>query len=996
LAHPDRSAVRRPRTGALLIGSVLGLALTFVPAAEAQFGKNKIQYREFDWKLYNSPHFVFYYYEAEAASLEKVASLAESAYDRLTREFDHQIPDPIPMIFYATHSAFEQNNIILNFIPEGVGAFASPVRNRMVLPIDLPDGELFQLIMHELTHIFQYDILYRGKVGRGVGGNAPQWFMEGMASYMAKDESTSDKMYLRDAVVNDSIPSIVQRGTSGFLAYRFGHAAFDFIEERWGKEGFRDFLFEFRNTFGGRAERAVERAFRIDPEDFDLDFRRWLRKKYLPQLVETGEPSDFGRPFRDEEGEIDSVISPAASPSGDLVAALAVTRGDLDIVLYDTRTRRAIRNLTKGYTGKYEYLVSQYFTTGARMGRDLAFSADGNFLAAFAKRERGRSLLIFDVLKRKLVETIEMDVEQQMNPAWSPDGRTIAFGGNRAGNFDIYTIDIETREVKNITNDDIFDGAPVFSPDGGSIVFSSMLGENHAQLFRIDLAGGGRHRLTEGPWSDKDATYNSNGTWLVFTSDRTGIDNIYAMELATGRTLQLTNAVTGCLMPAVLRREGTTDQVVYAGFWRGDFDLYLADIDKPVTESTTPPAGAGPAAATDPATAGATPAPAEAAAEGGPAVPEALEPFEPDIRVTLDDANRAEYRGFKLFVEDAGASVGVTDDQTFLGYTYISFSDYLGDRRLVLNFSSVSSFSNFDFVYMDLSHRWNWSAQVFDRRDFYVTGGNTGTSIDRRDRQQAIQQTGAALSWIYPFSLYHRVSAGAGYILQKANYPTGGTFIDDDGNVRFETVEIENDYPFALVNLIGDSSVFSRYGPVSGRRWRLGAIYAFDQEESGALYTEVELDARQYLSVSERSNLALRLYAGYAGGNQPIPMYFGGLDDLRGVDFRSMIGDRVFYTNLEYRFPLIDFLATPIFNFQGVRGRVFLDVGGAWFDEFGQDFEFWNGDENRLQDAVSSYGFGVTVNFMGIDLNWDFSQLWDFKDSVSDSFASQFWIGARF
>ncbi len=333
-----------------------------------------------------------------------------------------------------------------------------------------------------------------------------------MASYMAKDESTSDKMYLRDAVVNDSIPSILQRGTSGFLAYRFGHAAFDFIEERWGKEGFRDFLFEFRNTFGGRADRAVERSFRIDPEDFDLDFRRWLRKEYLPKLVETGEPSDFGRPFRDDKGEIQQVLSPAASPSGDLVAALAVTRGDLDIVLYDTRTRRPIANLTRGYTGSYEYLAAQFLTIGARMGRDLSFSADGNYVAAFAKRERGRSLMIFDVLKRKLVKTIEMDVEQQMNPAFSPDGRTVAFAGNRAGRFDIYTVDLESREVTSVTDDETYDGAPVFSPDGASIIFSSVVGDNHAQLFRVDLSDPSkRYRLTEGDWSDKDAIFIVEG-----------------------------------------------------------------------------------------------------------------------------------------------------------------------------------------------------------------------------------------------------------------------------------------------------------------------------------------------------------------------------------------------------------------------------------------------------------------------------------------------------
>jgi hypothetical protein len=87
--------------------------------------------------------------------LEKVASFAESEYDRLSREFDYQIKDPTPLIFFATHSAFEQNNVLPGFVPENIGAFASPVRFRMVLPVDLPDQELLELIGHELTHIFQ-------------------------------------------------------------------------------------------------------------------------------------------------------------------------------------------------------------------------------------------------------------------------------------------------------------------------------------------------------------------------------------------------------------------------------------------------------------------------------------------------------------------------------------------------------------------------------------------------------------------------------------------------------------------------------------------------------------------------------------------------------------------------------------------------------------------------------------------------------------------------
>src|SRR5262249_41479557 len=151
-----------------------------------QFGKNKIQYRDFQWQIYHSPHFDVYYYKDEEPHLQKVVSFAESGYDQLSREFNFQIKDPVPLIFYATHSAFEQNNIILNFIPEGVGAFASPARFRMVLPIDLPDGELMQLLLHELTHIFQYHMLFQGSLAKAVATTPPTWFMEGMASYMAK------------------------------------------------------------------------------------------------------------------------------------------------------------------------------------------------------------------------------------------------------------------------------------------------------------------------------------------------------------------------------------------------------------------------------------------------------------------------------------------------------------------------------------------------------------------------------------------------------------------------------------------------------------------------------------------------------------------------------------------------------------------------------------------------------------------------------------------
>ena len=131
--------------------TLLAALLLLAPAAgfaqyETQFEQNKIVYDVFDWKTYRSTHFTIYFYSKERASLQKVASYAESAYDDISRQLNFQIPKPINLIYYATHSDFEQTNTLRYFIPEGVGAFALPTRNRMVLPIDMPDEKLQQLI----------------------------------------------------------------------------------------------------------------------------------------------------------------------------------------------------------------------------------------------------------------------------------------------------------------------------------------------------------------------------------------------------------------------------------------------------------------------------------------------------------------------------------------------------------------------------------------------------------------------------------------------------------------------------------------------------------------------------------------------------------------------------------------------------------------------------------------------------------------------------------
>jgi len=935
------------------------LALLLASSAGAQyFGKNKVRYDTFRWKVYPTPHFRISFYDRVEPSLPKLTSFAESAYDELARKLNYQVPDPIPLLAFATHAEFEQNNVIAEFIPEGVGAFAVPARNRMVLPVDMPDLQLQQLIQHELTHVFQFEIMYQGRLGKALAMSPPQWFMEGMASYFGNDEDAMAKAVMRDAVASDRVPSVMA-DVQGYGAYRFGHMVFQFVEAEWGQDGLRDFIYEFRNTLGSGVAKALKRAFDIEPDEFDARFRAWLRKFYQPAIGDRAEPREFGREFRiaGPEGTRSYETSPIASPSGDLIAAFSTYRENIDIVLLGVPDRNLFRTLTPRETTDYQYLVAQMLTVGPDRGRDLAFSPNGDRVAAFARHERGRMLVFFNALSGGIERTVPIDVDQAMQPAYSPDGATIAFHAYAGGRSDIYLLDLATEKVTNLTNDDAYDSDPVFTPDGKRIVYSSQTAEN-AKLFEISLANPSeRQQLTFAAGNDEGSSFSRDGKHIFFTSDRDGgIFDVYMLALDTRDLTRLTRVVGAATNPmAVPTRDG--ERVVYQAYTKGHYWLYETD---PVEGK---PAGK----------------------DEAPQEVKQREPYVPAVTVTVSKDKIETVKKRTLFIDGAQVLVGVNSDNTLVSQTYLSFADQYGDRRFDLLLESVSGFSNFQFTYLELAKRMQWGATVFDNRQYYVYGASLEGNVLR---QRVYRETGVAAFAQYPLSLYHRVGGAVGYIDRSAAYPVQTEF-----GLAF--VDLQDKVPFLQASFTGDTVSWQNYGPHAGRRYQLTLSNAFNTG-GGTLSRDVTFDGRQYLPLSRRNELALRLYAAFANGDRPNINYFGGLDTLRGFDYNTLVGNRAAYLNAEWRFPLIDRLILPWLQLSEVRGRFFLDVGGAYFDVpgFKQDFTCYK--DGRLQDCVSSYGFGMSLYLFGLPVNWDFSKQWDFKHTFSRGSQTSFWVGFQF
>ena len=259
------------------------------------FGKNQIRYDNFKWNIYTTEHFEIYYYPEIEQHLERVAGYAESAYQHVSAELKYDLAYKVPLILFKTNSEFQQQNVIPGAAQEGVQAFAEPTRYRIVMPIDEPPDLLYRTIVHELTHQFEFDIIPTSLIRRSV----PLWVNEGLSDYMTGMWRPIDLMTVRDAAVSDIVPKMTEM--EGYAAvgnvrmvYNLGHAVFEFIESRWGKEGIRQYLFSLRKSVIGGGEDAYMEAFKLTPEDFDLEFDKYLKDRFKP-FRDKERPADYGR-----------------------------------------------------------------------------------------------------------------------------------------------------------------------------------------------------------------------------------------------------------------------------------------------------------------------------------------------------------------------------------------------------------------------------------------------------------------------------------------------------------------------------------------------------------------------------------------------------------------------------------------------------------------------------------------------------------------------------
>lgn len=948
-------------------------------------GKNKIPAENFKWRIYQSDHFkIFFYPEAEPL-LEKMVSISESAYKLVSDKLQHELNFLVPVVFFKTHEEFNTTQIFEGFLPRNVEAFAEPFQSRMVLPADKPEAELFALFAHELTHIFQYDMLYNNRISTIVRAGTPTWFTEGMASYIGDDETNLDRMALRDVAVNGGLFSLGSAGGVSFLTYRIGHAAFDFIEARYGMEGVRNFIWQYRKNITGSLGAAVQRAFDTTVEEFDRDFRKYLRKRYIDLLPIKEEPDDFAREIRTRRTF--TTVSPELSPSGDLFAAIIPYKNDLDLVLISTKDGRVFKNLTRGYTNRYSQI-----NVGAFDGiNDLGWRQDGNQIAFSARKESSNRLYIVNVLNGRMVEQIGFDdIRDAQSPIFDASGENLYFVGNRNGVYDVFRYQIDSGAIANITQDEFHDRNPKMSPDGKELLYSSYR-DGFYKIFGINLETGEKSQLTSGMGNDIQASYSPDMKQIYFSSDRyDDIYNIYSLELETGLKHQYTNVLTGAFAPQERvtfdHKEGIEKrQLLYTAYYQGRFRVYR--MDKPEERQK--------------------PYDVESDNFGN------IKDYEIADNIELDPRRYTDYRLSRNFsVSGANVGVGATDDGRFLSNANLQLSDTVGNHLLNVNTYSVSSYETYYASYLNRSRRTQWGAQLSSVQEYFLDSFLPFS--DRAERRYKFNDLSGFVR--FPFSFNSRIDIGGGFTDNEFF-----TFTRDDQGV-LGLAEADYSVPFGFIAYSWDSAIYKNYGPQHGKLLDIVYRNELGENQTGSV------DFRLYQELTRRALLAWRVLADYSDGDTPRYFALGGNNALRGdYQYREFVGTRRILNQVELRFPLVDRLQFPGgIAFGNIRGALFVEAGGAWFEdndfEFDFQFEFqdslpdelqalvdagvpqtvvdptnqyWNPDSPNTNYLIGAYGFEIVFNFLGLDLHWTWARRTNFDEFPSNSRMS-FWIGSKF
>ncbi len=964
--------------------------------SQEQFGKNRIQYRTFDWKIFRTSNFEVYHYQGGTNMARLTAQFAESEFDRITEILGYTPYNRIKIFLYNSPGELLQSNMGLATFGDLDDQELDLAQSRVEIAFTGDQISFRKKLVMEISRLFVYDMLYGGNLKDALQSSLlltlPDWFMSGIAAYIAEGWTPELGDYMRDVSLKRPIkkPALL----SGADATLIGQSIWNFIADRYGRDNISNILNLTRII---RTEQTSITST-LGISSYAKFLKEW--RDYYGSLTTQAtkgyvEPTTTWRYRLHDFTEAGNNASIKLSPDEKWIAVSEQHRNRYKVTVFNRETGRKMV-VRQG--------VVQLGSSQQNKMLPLLSWTKYNTLAMVVEENNRQNLFIFDKLDTKrpvirikrnirgLDQIVDMDI--------SDDGTMLAVSADKGGKNDVYLVSVSRASLIQLTNDLYDDLSPKFvSGSARRVVFTSnrptdSLGTetgtyktlvSSVGLFEHDGSPGTETvtRLIDSLGTTMSAVL-ANDTEVYFLSDHKGIRNLFKLNRETKGISQLTNFIF-TIREADITLEGNGG-IVYSRLESGSYEMaYIDRLDANAAYDSPELAKGGkmPAASLTPVATQGRPGTAANRDTINPAMAESAlnlregevdtdnYKFEEDILKSFEFRQKKgslanvptlipksrkreniaikgpyDYRG--LFIANDATSDWRIDPIRGFGYSQsISMNDLLENHVIKAGFFVSTTFKNSDLFaeYMNNTYRVDFGIRV-DRKSLYVDVGAV-----QKYRFNQVQ-----LSASYPFSTNARFTVAPTFAVTRL--VDVGSLAEPDRSTQYGGVKTE---------FVFDNTSLNGMNMVEGTRFKARYENFLGIGQAYQNFNRLSIDLRHYQKIHRDLILAGRVAFSRSAGRAPKQNIMGGMENwilnkkdnrrndnpldfgegidnrdiffaefatnLRGFNLNRLSGTNYMLANVELRIPLIKYLYRGPITSNFLRNFQiigFTDIGTAW------------------------------------------------------------------
>ena len=503
---------------------------------QERFGKNRIQHHQFEWYFYSSNNFEVYYYDRGGANAKMAIEYLESEFNRLTQMIGYVAYTKPKIYIYNSPEERLQSNINLNkeeYNEQGQTNF-----NRLLAEVAYQgEIDLFKEdLIYGTTKVIIEEMLYGSSVSDAFQSNLtnsfPEWYVDGIALYLAKGWSREMDDYVRHYFQEDENPKILKLKEKE--AALVGQSVWNYIAERYGRRYISSILNLSR--INRNEENSIANTVGLNYKTFTEDWKKY----YLD--VNKQVSSNFKLPNREAAVAetsprfIGAINDIKFSPDGLNLAYVINNGGKYKVQVREVSSGRE-QTIFAGGTSLQDQDAN--FTSPIIAWKDSANIAIASFKRGFTTL-RLRSLdgsSQDKIFLRNITEILSLD--------FNSDGKNMVLSAISNGKSDIFTLNARGAG-RRLTNDSFDELTPVFLNDSTIIYSSNMtnlpdsvMGKNlemtslpnYYNLFMVEVTDTIITKQLTNSNSKNIRPKKLNSNSIVYLSDLSGINNLMRMSI---------------------------------------------------------------------------------------------------------------------------------------------------------------------------------------------------------------------------------------------------------------------------------------------------------------------------------------------------------------------------------------------------------------------------------------------------------------------------------